>query len=69
MEAARSMSRPSSRVRLLPTHRISSGRARTCGTGLERPFRHTPESGTACSIAAMRPPRVHSGVPAFSGTQ
>ena len=29
MEAARSMSRPSSRVRLLPTHRISSGRART----------------------------------------
>ena len=49
MEAARSMSRPSSRVRLLPTHRISSsGHARTCGAGLERPFRHTPASDTAC---------------------
>ena len=33
------------------------------------PFRHTPASDTACSSTAMRPPGVHSGVPAFSGTQ
>ena len=40
-------------VRLLHTHRISSGRACTCGTGLERSFRQTPASGTACSTVAQ----------------
>jgi len=44
-------------------------RARTCGTGLERSFRPIRASGTACSSTDMRPPGVHSGVPAFSGTQ